>query len=84
MKDGGNVDKVARATKETFEGDDLTMKQALLIANEVNEGVKAQDIYNQDMKGENADKWRKACDEELASIEELNVYTLVDTPNNRK
>lgn len=59
------------------------MKDAVMIANEVNINVDTPETFKQAMKSKHATEWKIACDEELPSVKNLEVYKLEDTPQVR-
>lgn len=46
--------------------------------------MKTPETYAEEMATKHAEKWKKACDDEMRSAKNLNVNQIVDTPKDRK
>lgn len=67
-----------------FNKADITMKESVLISNEVVSSIETPGTYEEAMENKHTKEWKQACNAEMNSMQTYNVYKLVYTYVKRK
>lgn len=78
----GKGDREANTSQ--YVNNEMTMKESVLIGNEVASSTKNSGTHKEAMNTKQAKQCQQDCEDEIASIKRLNMYKLVNKPVDRK
>lgn len=67
------INKTIKAKAQQEHGNDVTMKKAVLIAEQTTQKMKTPTTYKKSMKSEQSQYWTDACNKEIHPVKFLNV-----------